>query len=180
MPILPCNWLTFVRKVLSEPALPVKSTAVYRHKSLAIANFPRNYRFSSVLQFTYYPEQHKPELSRVSKEGFSQIEFHRKSLKIAEKYAMRDSHRKISRIWIFFFSSFGWLFICIQSCNMSPQPVWADSDVKKMSIFAPTLFSGVLKAFQAISAGQDSNAGKALSQIQLAWVCASEDASPLL
>lgn len=59
----------FVRKVLSEPALPVKSRAVYRHKSLPIANFPHNYRFGSVLQFTYYPEQHKPELSECQKDG---------------------------------------------------------------------------------------------------------------
>lgn len=81
LPIFPCNLLTFVKKkkkkkVTNEPTLPVKSSAVYRHKLLPIANFPCNYRFGSALEFTDCPEQHKPELSGVSKEGISQVEFH--------------------------------------------------------------------------------------------------------
>lgn len=76
LPNVPCNLPTFVKKVTHEHALPVRSPAVYRHKLLPIANFPCNYRFGSTLEFTDYPEQHKPELSRVSKEGISQVEFH--------------------------------------------------------------------------------------------------------
>lgn len=53
------TYSVFVRKVTSEGA-PVKSAAVYRHKLLPIANFPCNYRFGSTLEFTDYPEQHKP------------------------------------------------------------------------------------------------------------------------
>lgn len=58
-------------------ALLVKSPAAYRHKSPPIANFLHNYRFGSLLEFTYYPEGHKPELS-----VWNTVEFHWKHLNI--------------------------------------------------------------------------------------------------
>lgn len=74
-------------KVLNEPGLHVKSLAVYRHKLLPIANFPCNYRFGSILEFTDYPEQHKPELSKCQKREFPRLDS-------IEEFRVRETERE--------------------------------------------------------------------------------------
>lgn len=74
LPTFSWNLHTFVKKVSEQPALPVKSWAACRHKLLPIANFPCNYSFGPTLEFTDYPEEHKPELSECQKREFPRLD----------------------------------------------------------------------------------------------------------
>lgn len=85
---------------MNEPALPVKSPTVYRHKLLPISNFPCNYRFGSALEFTDYPEQHKPELSECQKREFPRLNSTVKPLKFGIRETEREETEK--RLHLFF------------------------------------------------------------------------------
>lgn len=73
----------------------------------------------STLEFTDYPEQHKPELSECQKREFPRLNSTEKSLKLWSKM-------------LFFFSA-GCLFKWILGCNRSLWAMLADSDEKKVS-----------------------------------------------
>lgn len=85
----------------------------------------------SALEFTDYPEQHKPELSECQKREFPRLNSIEKSLKLWNKRNRNRRDRK--NVQCCFFFSAGCLFKWILGCNRSLWAMLADSDEKKVS-----------------------------------------------